>query len=99
MTMSLGDALCATVLVVTCDVLLCVGGLVVWRSLARIRVNGPCQLGLALLVLTQLVSDASSLGQGSRAAVDWPWLLRTVFCFVFLYMLHHVGVLISTCRR
>jgi len=97
--MDLGEALCATALVVTCDALLCAGAALVWRSLVRMCVNGPCQLSLALLVVAQLVSDASTLGARGKAALDWPWLLHTIFCFVFLYMLYHVGVHISACRR
>jgi hypothetical protein len=98
-TMDLSDALYATLLVVTCDALLCIGGVLVWRSLVRMRVNGPCQLSLGLLMLAQLVADASALGRHGAAPADWPWLLHTVFCFVFLYMLYHVGVLISACKR
>lgn len=96
--MNPGDAFCQTALVVILDVLLCAGAVLVWRSLAGMRVNGPCQLGLALLVLAQLVSDATAIGQHNETLLNWPWLLHTVFCFVFLYMLYHVGVLISTCR-
>ena len=97
-TVNLGDALCQTALVVALDVVLCAGAGLVWRLLVGMRVNGPCQLGLALLVLAQLVSDATAIAQCDEALLNWPWLLHTVFCFVFLYMLYHVGVLISAFR-
>jgi len=97
-TVNPSEALYQIALVVTLDILLCAGATLVWRALLGMGVNGPCQLGLALLVLAQLVSDATSISERNAALLNWSWLLHTVFCFVFLYMLYHVGALVSACR-
>ena len=97
--MNLGDTLCQMALVVSLDLVLGVGAVLVWRALVAMRVNGPCQLSLALLVVAQLGSDLASLEKRGEAVMDWTWLLHTIFCFVFLYMLYHVGALISASRR
>lgn len=71
----------------------------VWRALMRLRVNGPCQIGIALLVLLRVSSTAAVLVGAEQASLDYAWLTEALFSFVFLYTLYHMGVLIAVCRR
>ncbi len=93
------EMICSQVVMGACEVLFLAGVAWVWRELMRMRVNGACQMGLALLVLVRLSAAASgAIGPAARA-LDWMWLTEALFSFVFLYTLYHMGVLISACRR
>jgi len=97
--MTPAEEVCARVVMEVCEVLFLGGAAWVWRELARRGVNGPCQLGLGLLVLLRLSAAVSNAGAPPTEAMSWTWLTGAVFSFVFLYTLYHMGLLISACRR
>jgi hypothetical protein len=97
--MTPADVLCGQVLLAACEGLFLAGAVWVWRALLKMDVNGPCQLGIGLLVLLRLRTMIAAVGGPGSMALDWAWLTEALFSFVFLYTLYHMGVLISTCRR
>ena len=97
--MTPAEGVCARMVMDMCEVLFLAGSVWVWRELARMGVNGACQFGLGLLVLLRLSVAVSSVGALGTDAMSWTWLTGAVFSFVFLYVLYHMGVLISACRR
>lgn len=88
----------AQVLVQTCELLFLSAAVWVWRELARMGVNGPCQIGLGLLVLLRLSAAVTSATHPGRV-LDWAWLTGALFSFVFLYTLYQMGLLICAWRR
>jgi hypothetical protein len=96
--MTPAELICARLLTAGCEAAFLGGAVCVWRALMRINVNGPCQLGIALLVLLRVSAMAGILG-GETSPLDYMWLTEAVFSFVFLYTLYHMGVLIAMCRR
>ena len=98
MTMMPAEAISAQVVMSLWEVLFLAGVAWVWRELQRMGINGACQLGLGLLVLLRLSALISSINAATDKAMDWAWLTSTVFSFVFLYTLYHVGMLIRSYR-
>ena len=97
--MTPADTLCAQVLAAGLEGLFLGGAIWVWRALMRMNVNGACQLGIVLLVLLRLNGAVFAFSEPERLALNWAWLTEALFCFVFLYTLYHMGVLISVSRR
>ncbi len=98
--MTPAESVCAWLLVAGLEIAFLVGVALVWRSLARLHVNGPCQLGLALLVMVRLSTASLPAATDScTGALSWTWLTEALFSFVFLYTLYHMGMLIAACRR
>jgi len=98
MAMATAETICGHLLIAGFEVLFLAGAAWVWRELARMRVNGPCQIGLGLLVVLRLSEATAFASTGSMRGLDWTWLTETLFSFAFLYMLYHVGVLVATTR-
>lgn len=98
MTMTPAEVLSAHVVMSMWEILFLAGAAWVWRELQRMGVNGACQLGLGLLVLLRLSALISSPPTTTGKTMDWTWLTGTVFSFVFLYTLYHMGVLIRSYR-
>jgi len=96
--MTPAEQIFAQVLTVACDAAFLCAAAWVWRALMRRHVNGPCQLGIGLLVMLRLSAMASVVGGGDATPLDYAWLTEALFSFVFLYTLYHMGVLISRCR-
>lgn len=80
-------------------VLLWLGAVLVWLAVSHTRAAGPCRLAVGLLVGTQLCSTAGTVVGGRPVAANWAWLLETTCYFAFLYLLYHMAVLLSVCRR
>ena len=97
--MTPAELVCAQVLTAGCDAMFLGGAAWVWRALMRLNVNGPCQLGIGLLVMLRLSAMASVVTAGSGNPLNYAWLTEALFSFVFLYTLYHMGVLIAMCRR
>lgn len=93
------EAICSYVAAGGLELLFLAGAAWVWRELARMRVNGPCQLGIGLLVVLRMSAAMACASTESAGTIDWAWLTEALFSFAFLYMLYHVGGLISACRR
>ncbi len=93
------DLLFAQILAAACEGLFLAGAIYVWRALMRMKVNGVCQIGIALLVLLRLNGVVHAFSGTEQMALGWAWLTEALFCFVFLYTLYHMGVLIAVCRR
>ncbi|NLO05882.1 MAG: hypothetical protein GX131_08655 [candidate division WS1 bacterium] len=89
----------AQVLAGACEAMFLGGAVWVWRALMEMGVNGPCQLGIGLLVALRLSAATSALGTGGLPPLDLTWLVGAAFSFLFLYTLYHMGVLIAACRR
>jgi hypothetical protein len=70
----------------------------VWIELRRERVNGACQLCLALLAAERACGWVAGAERVVRGRALWHWALEALFGFVFLYVLHHVGELIVAAR-
>ena len=92
-------AMCAAILVGGFDLLLWAGAALVWHALNNMRASRPCRLGVGLVVATQLASSLSYFGNGGMPRLGWMWLIETVFYFMMLYLLYHMALLLSTCRR
>lgn len=90
---------CTLVLTSSFEVLLWIGAALVWLAVSHTRAAGPCRLAVGLLVGAQLCSSAGSVAGAHPVAADWTWLLQTIFYFTFLYLLYHMAVLLSVCRR
>ncbi|MGC9318682.1 MAG: hypothetical protein ACP5KN_11695 [Armatimonadota bacterium] len=97
--MATAELICAQVVTLLCEGLFLAGAALVWRALTRMRINGACQLGLGLLVLLRVSAAASTIGGSSQNPLTWVWLTEALFSFSFLYLLYHMGALISACRR
>lgn len=93
------DLIAAQVLTAGCEALFLAGAIWTWRALMRMRVNGACQMGIILLVLLRVNGAVFVFSGPEPMPLDFAWLTETVFCFVFLYTLYHMGVLISAYRR
>ncbi len=92
-------AVCAAILVGGFDLLLWAGAVLVWHALNNMRASRPCQLGVGLVVAAQLASSLSHFSNGGTPQLGWVWLMETVFYFMMLYLLYHMALLLSTCRR
>ena len=90
---------CQMIMISGFDVLLWAGAVWVWHAASHRRAAGPCRLGVGLVVATQLASTLHSLSGGATPVIGWGWLLQTVFYFTLLYLLYHMAVLLSMCRR
>lgn len=99
MAMATTETICSYVAAGGFELLFLAGAAWVWRELARMRVNGPCQIGLGLLVVLRLSTAVAWASAENARAIDWAWLTEGLFSFAFLYMMYHVGGLISACRR
>jgi cbb3-type cytochrome oxidase subunit 3 len=97
--MTTAEAICGYAVAGGFELLFLAGVAWVWRELARMRVNGPCQIVLGLLVALRLSTAVAWASTGSGWAMDWTWLAEGLFSFAFLYMLYHVGGLIAASRR
>jgi len=97
--MTPAELVCAQVLTAGCEAVFLGGAAWVWRALLRLNVNGPCQLGIGLLVMLRLSAMASVVSGVDANPMDYAWLTEALFSFVFLYTLYHMGVLIAMCRR
>lgn len=97
--MTPAEVVWAHALTAGCEAVFLGGAAWVWRALMRLNVNGPCQLGIGLLVVLRLSVLVSVLSGGDGNPLDYAWLTEALFSFVFLYTLYHMGVLIATCRR
>lgn len=93
------EAICSYAAAGGLELLFLAGAAWVWRELARMRVNGPCQLGIGLLVVLRISAAMAWAATESTRAMDWARLTEGLFSFAFLYMLYHVGGLIATCRH
>lgn len=99
MAMATTETICSYAAGGVIELLFLAGAAWVWRELARMRVNGPCQIGLGLLVVLRMSAAMAWASTGSAGTIDWAWLTEALFSFAFLYMLYHVGGLITACRR
>jgi hypothetical protein len=97
--MTPAELVCAQVVAAGCETVFLGGAAWVWRALMRLNVNGPCQLGIGLLVVLRLSVAASVFSGMDATPLDYAWLTETLFSFVFLYTLYHMGILIAMCRR
>lgn len=97
--MTPAELITARLLTTGCDAMFLCGAAWAWRALMRMGVNGPCQLGIGLLVVLRLSAMASVVSGVDANPLDYAWLTETLFSFVFLYTLYHMGVLIAMCRR
>jgi hypothetical protein len=96
--MTPAELISAQVITVSCEVAFLAAAALVWRALARMNVNGPCQLGIALLVMTRLGRMVSMASAAGASPPGYAWLTEVVFSFVFIYTLYHVAALIAMCR-
>lgn len=97
--MTPAELIYARVLTTGCEAAFLGGAVWVWRALMRLHVNGPCQLGIGLLVLLRISAIAAVVSGTNASPLNYTWLTEAVFSFVFLYTLYHMGVLIAGCRR
>ncbi len=97
--MTPAELVCARVLTAGCEAVFLGGAVWVWRALMRLHVNGPCQLGISLLVLLRLSAMAAVMSGANASPLTYAWLTEAMFSFVFLYTLYHMGVLIAGCKR
>lgn len=97
--MTPAELICAQVLTAGCEAAFLGAAAWVWRALMRMNVNGPCQLGIGLLVVLRFRAMASVVSGVDATPLDYAWLTEATFSFVFLYTLYHMGVLIAMCRR
>ena len=72
--------------------------LLIWWRMWRHGVNRPGQIGLALLVAARLAEGLSRLHTGHVPPSPYAWLAGTIFSFVFLYTLYHMGRLLEAAR-
>ena len=91
--------MCAAVLVGGFDLLLWAGAVLVWQALSSMQASRPCRLGVGLVVAAQLASSLSYFGSSPIPRLGWMWLMETVFSFMMLYLIYHMALLLSTCRR
>ncbi|MEA3400652.1 MAG: hypothetical protein U9R79_05335 [Armatimonadota bacterium] len=97
--MTPAELMCAQVVTLVCEGLFLAGAALVWRALYHMRINGACQLGLGLLVVLRVSAAASTIGGPPQNPLTWTWLTEVLFSFSFLYLLYHMGALVSACRR
>ncbi len=90
---------CSLVLTSSFQVLMWLGAGVVWLALSHTSATGPCRLAVGLLLGTQLCSSIGARVGTETGTVDWTWLLQMMLYFAFLYLLYHLGMLLSLCRR
>ncbi len=91
--------LCALILVSGFDLLLWAGAALVWIATNGMRASTPCRLGVALVVGTHFAANMSYLGGGAKPQLSWAWLVQTALYFMLLYLLYHMAVLLSFCRK
>jgi hypothetical protein len=96
--MTPAELISAQVITVSCEVAFLAAAAWVWRALARLNVNGPCRLGIGLLVTMRLGRIVSMVSAGGASPLGYGWLAEVVFSFVFVYTLYHVGALIAMLR-
>lgn len=97
--MTPAEVIYARALTAGCEAAFLGGAVWVWRALMRLHVNGPCQLGIGLLVLLRVSAMAAVVSGANAGPLTYAWLTEAMFSFVFLYTFYHMGVLIAGCKR
>ena len=70
----------------------------VWREFAWQGINGACRMCLTLLVAARVTDWGPAPSDYQAPVGPWRWGLRVGFGFVFVYVLHHLGALITVAR-